>query len=42
MDETGKGARKAPGALWYALGRYVYVPCAILLCLVALCLKVAF
>ena len=42
LDETGKGARKAPGALWYAMGRYVYVPCAIILCLVALCLKVAF
>ena len=28
--------------LWYALGRYVYVPCAIVLCCVALFLQVAF
>ena len=42
LDETGKGTRKASGALWYAMGQYVYVPCAIILCLVALCLKVAF
>jgi len=42
MDEVGKGARKAPGALWYNVGRYIYVPCAIILCLVALIKKVAF
>ncbi len=42
LDEAGRGAKKAPGPLWYALGRYVYVPCAIVLCCVALFLKVAF
>ncbi len=42
LDEVGRGAKKAPGRLWYGLGRYVYVPCAILLCGVALVLKVAF
>ena len=42
LDEVGQGAKKAPGRLWYSLGRYVYVPCAILLCCVALILKVAF
>ena len=42
LDETGRGAKRAPGPLWYALGRYVYVPCAIVLCCVALFLKVAF
>ena len=42
LDEVGQGAKKAPGRLWYSLGRYVYVPCAILLCAVALFLKVAF
>ena len=42
LDEVGKGAKKAPGALWYNLGRYLYVPCAIILCCVALFLKVAF
>ncbi len=42
MDEVSKGAGKAPGAWWYKVGRYVYVPCAVILCLVALCMKVAF
>ena len=42
LDEVSRGAKKAPGALWYALGRYVYVPCAAILCLVALVMKVAF
>ncbi len=42
LDEVGRGAKKKPGKLWYSLGRYVYVPCAIILCAVALFLKVAF
>lgn len=42
LDEVGKGAKKAPGRLWYSVGRYVYVPCAVILCCVALFLKVAF
>ncbi len=42
MEEVGRGAKKAPGRLWYGIGRYVYVPCAIILCCVALLLKVAF
>ena len=42
MDEVDKGAEKAPGAWWYSIGRYVYVPCAVILCLVALIEKVAF
>ena len=42
LDEVDKGAEKAPGAWWYNIGRYVYVPCAVILCLVALCMKVAF
>ena len=42
MDEVSKGAGKVPGAWWHKVGRYVYVPCAVILCLVALCMKVAF
>jgi NSS family neurotransmitter:Na+ symporter len=42
LDEVSKGAKRNPGRLWYSLGRYLYVPCAILLCCVALFLKVAF
>ena len=42
MDEVGRGAKRAPGTLWYCAGRYLYVPCAILLCGVALLMQVAF
>ena len=42
MDEAGRGAKRAPGTLWYYAGRYLYVPCAILLCGVALLMQVAF
>ncbi|MCI8398524.1 MAG: sodium-dependent transporter [Oscillibacter sp.] len=42
MDEIARGAKKSVGKVWYSVGRYVYVPCAVILCLVALLLKVAF
>ena len=42
LDEVGQGAKRRPGRLWYGLGRYVYVPCAVILCAVALLMKVAF
>ena len=42
MDEVGHGAKKAPGRIWYNVGRFVYVPCAVLLCAIALFKKVAF
>ena len=42
MEEINRGAKKASGQVWYSLGRYLYVPCAIILCCVALFLKVAF
>ncbi|MCI8810183.1 MAG: sodium-dependent transporter [Oscillibacter sp.] len=42
LDEVGQGAKKPPSALWYNVGRYVYVPCAVILCLVALLMQVAF
>ena len=42
LDEVGQGAKKPPSMLWYRVGRYVYVPCAVILCLVALIMKVAF
>lgn len=37
-----EGGRKPRGKLWYFLGRYLYVPMAIILCIIALALKVAF
>ncbi len=42
MEEIGRGAKKPASQVWYSVGRYLYVPCAIILCCVALLLKVAF
>ena len=42
MEEISRGAKKPAGRLWYGVGRYLYVPCAIILCCVALFKKVAF
>ncbi len=42
LEEVSHGAKKTPGKLWYGLGRYIYVPCALILCCVALFLQVAF
>ena len=42
MEEISRGAKKPAGQVWYNVGRYFYVPCAIILCCVALFLKVAF
>ncbi len=42
LDEINKGTEKKHGNLWYCAGRYLYVPCAIILCCVALFMKVAF
>ena len=42
LDEINKGAKKPHGDLWYNIGRYVYVVCALILSLVALFMQVAF
>lgn len=42
MAEINKGTKKPHGDLWYNIGRFVYVPCAAILCIVALFMKVAF
>ena len=42
MNEINKSVSKPHGNLWYNAGRFLYVPCALILCLVALCMKVAF
>ncbi|MBR4290768.1 MAG: sodium-dependent transporter [Oscillospiraceae bacterium] len=42
LSAVNKGAPKPHGSLWYNVGRYVYVVCALILCLVALFMKVAF
>ena len=42
LNEINKGTTKAHGNLWYFAGRYGYVLCALILCLVALCMQIAF
>ena len=42
MKEINKGDKKPLGSLWYSAGRYLYVPCALILCLVALFMQIAF
>ncbi|MFI3177625.1 MAG: sodium-dependent transporter [Eubacteriales bacterium] len=42
LQEINKGTVKKHGMSWYNLGRYVYVPFAVILCLVALFMQVAF
>ena len=41
LSAVGEGG-KHRGGFWYAVGRYIYVPLAMILCAVALILKVAF
>ena len=42
LDAINPGSTKKRGDLWYNVGRYVYVPLAIILCCVALFMHVAF
>ena len=42
LEEINKGTTKPHGALWHNTGRFLYVFCALILCLVALFMKVAF
>ena len=42
MEAVNLGAAKPHGSIWYHLGKYLYVPLAILLCAIALIFRVAF
>ena len=42
LSAVNTGADKRRGRLWYSVGRYVYVPLAIILCCVALFMHVSF
>ena len=42
MHQINLGGGKRVGKTWYGLGRFVYVPCALILCLIALITKTAF
>ncbi len=42
LDAVNTGSLRRRGELWYSVGRYVYVPFAVILCCVALFKQVAF
>ena len=42
LGEINKGAKRIHGNAWHCAGKYLYVLCALILCLVALFMKVAF
>lgn len=42
MDAINLGAKKPHGDTWYYIGKYLYVPCAAILCIVALTMQIAF
>ena len=42
LAAVNTGSRRHRGAFWSSVGRYVYVPLAVILCCVALFMNVAF
>lgn len=42
MEAINTGAKKPHGNAWYYMGKFIYVPCALVLCLVALFMGIAF
>lgn len=42
LHEINRGGGSHKGAFWYSVGRYVYVPITMILCIVALSMKIAF
>lgn len=42
MDEINKGAKKKQTDTWYYIGKFLYVPAALILCIIALRMKIAF
>ena len=42
MEELNKSKTAVHGSLWHNAGRWLYVPCALTLCIVALFMKIAF
>ena len=42
MDEINKSAKNKHGDGWYNLGRYLYVPLAVILCIIAIRYQISF
>lgn len=42
LDEINKSAKKKHGDVWYNLGKYLYVPLALILCIIAIRYQISF
>jgi NSS family neurotransmitter:Na+ symporter len=42
LDEINKGAAKIQGSFWHSMGKFIYVPLVVILCLVALFKQISF
>ncbi len=42
LDEVNRGAKKTQGTAWYNIGKWLYTPLAIVLCIIALFCKISF
>ncbi|PIE36481.1 sodium-dependent transporter [candidate division KSB3 bacterium] len=42
LSEINRGSSKRYGDTWHRIGRYLYVPAALILCIIALSMKIAF
>lgn len=42
LPEINKGSKHIKGTAWHTIGKFVYVPITILLCIIALSMKIAF
>ncbi len=42
MEAINQGAKKKRGAVWYNIGKFVYVPMAAILCFIAIFMKISF
>ena len=42
LDEVNSGANKTYGSFWYFVGKFIYVPIAFLLCIIAISKGISF
>ena len=42
LDEINSGASKPYGSLWYFVGKFIYVPLTLLLCVIAISKGISF
>jgi NSS family neurotransmitter:Na+ symporter len=42
LEEINKGALKLQGNLWHGVGKFIYVPLVVVLCMVTLFIQISF